>query len=83
MPDFRPEFGRILATTKAKYLKKNSEIFSKKISDFGPKIGRNRPKTRPEKARRAFGLCSSGFRRARAAQKSSGRAGQARKPEHH
>ena len=30
MHDFLPEFGRILATSKAKYLKKNSEIFPKK-----------------------------------------------------
>ena len=76
MHDFLPEFGRILATSKAKYLKKILKFFPKKIYDFGPKIGRKRPKTRPKKARWAFG-------RASAAQKSPGRAGQARKPEHH
>ena len=73
MHDFLPEFGRILATSKAKYLKKILKFFPKKIYDFGLKIGQKRG---PKKARWAFG-------RARAAQKSPGRAGQARKPEHH
>ena len=42
MHDFLPEFGRILATSKAKYFKKNSEILSKKNIQFWPE---NRPKT--------------------------------------
>ena len=50
MHDFLPEFGRILATSKAKYLKKNSEIFSKKNIRFWPG---NRPKSAENAARKS------------------------------
>ena len=86
MHDFLPEFGRILATSKAKYLKKNSEIFSNKNIRFWPK---NRPKTAKNAARKSppgFRALKIGLRAGlgRPKNASGGRAsGLARGPTHH